>query len=87
MTDNSMVERVARAIDQEAFDSVYAYDMRDRREKAMAAARAAIAAIAATPAILDQLHALTDDQRADLFREFCVHCGSADLPCYCMRDD
>lgn len=44
MTD-SMIERVARAIDPEAFDSVYAYDMRDRREKATAAAERAIAAM------------------------------------------
>lgn len=37
-----MIEKVARAIDPEAFKSVYAYDMRDRCEKATVSSRSAI---------------------------------------------
>src|SRR5688572_27783356 len=37
--------------------------------------------------LLDRLQALTAAQRLDLFENFCRSCGSADLPCYCTRDD
>lgn len=33
------------------------------------------------------LDALTDQQRSDLFAEYCVHCGSKDPSCTCTRDE
>lgn len=33
------------------------------------------------------LDALTDEQRADLFAEYCQLCGSKKTPCTCMRDE
>lgn len=41
--------------------------------------------------LLDDMKNLTDEQRmrvVNLFAsEFCIHCGSLHLPCYCTRDD
>lgn len=34
-----------------------------------------------------QLDKLTDDQRKDLFDNYCKFCGNPNLPCYCERDD
>lgn len=33
------------------------------------------------------LNTLTDEQRADLFAEYCVHCGSTDRRCQCANDE
>lgn len=33
------------------------------------------------------LNALTDEQRADLFAEYCMFCGAKDSSCPCMRDE
>lgn len=33
------------------------------------------------------LKEMTDDERLDLFTEFCRHCGAVDPECTCMRDD
>jgi hypothetical protein len=33
------------------------------------------------------LNALTDEQRADLFAEYCKFCGSKDPRCQCMNDE
>jgi hypothetical protein len=35
----------------------------------------------------ETLDALTDEQRADLFAEYCVFCGSKNKPCTCMNDE
>lgn len=40
--------------------------------------------VAQAVAMLEQLN---EDQRLEVFRNFCVHCGKDDLPCYCMRDE
>lgn len=33
------------------------------------------------------LDALADEQRADLFAEYCMFCGAKDSSCPCMRDE
>lgn len=33
------------------------------------------------------LKALTEEQRRDVFAEFCVHCGSDDNGCQCWNDE
>jgi len=36
--------------------------------------------------IIQRLKLLTDEQRLEIFAEFCLGCGG-DNPCYCQRDD
>jgi len=36
---------------------------------------------------LELLKEMTDEERLDLFHEFCVHCGGTSKPCTCWRDD
>jgi len=33
------------------------------------------------------LSLLSDEERLDVFREYCTSCGTKELPCYCRRDD
>jgi hypothetical protein len=33
------------------------------------------------------LKTFTEEERKDIFWEFCVYCGRDILPCYCQRDD
>lgn len=33
------------------------------------------------------LNQLTPDQRKEVFNNFCVHCGTNNLPCYCWNDE
>jgi hypothetical protein len=35
----------------------------------------------------EELDALTEFQRYDLFHEYCVHCGGKDPRCWCSCDD
>jgi hypothetical protein len=30
---------------------------------------------------------LTNEDRKELFHQYCIYCGAKDLPCYCMRDE
>ena len=36
---------------------------------------------------LKMLKEMTDEERLDLFTEFCPHCGSVDPNCVCMKDE
>ncbi len=38
-------------------------------------------------AIVDLISTLNSDVRQRIFRQFCIHCGSQFLPCYCIQDD
>ena len=44
-----------------------------------------------TRLLIDRMKSLSDDQRKDIINNitsnYCYHCGSEYLPCYCMRDD
>lgn len=33
------------------------------------------------------LRNMTDNQRLDLFYDYCTHCGGTEKPCFCERDD
>jgi len=33
------------------------------------------------------LSLLSNEERLDVFREYCTACGTKQLPCYCRRDD
>jgi len=33
------------------------------------------------------LSLLSDEERLDVFREYCTACGTKELSCYCRRDD
>lgn len=41
--------------------------------------------------ILDKLLRMTDEQRQEIFddikEQFCIWCGSDELPCHCMNDE
>lgn len=37
--------------------------------------------------LINQLFAMTDDERLEIINCFCKGCGTYELPCYCMRDD
>lgn len=37
--------------------------------------------------IKDQLDLLTDEQRLEIFSNYCKFCGSKIKPCCCQRDD
>lgn len=38
-------------------------------------------------ALLAALKKLTEEKRLDIFRHFCIWCGTDELPCFCMRDE
>lgn len=38
-------------------------------------------------AINSLLQLLTDDERLDVFSNYCRNCGTTNLPCSCSRDD
>ena len=38
-------------------------------------------------AALEIFGLLTNEQRTELFAEFCVYCGDSNPKCPCMRDD
>jgi len=37
--------------------------------------------------IVDELKKLTNDERKNIFDNFCIYCGSINKPCYCNRDE
>lgn len=37
--------------------------------------------------VLSLMDTLTDDERLLVMASYCHGCGTADLPCYCLRDD
>lgn len=37
--------------------------------------------------IIATLDALTDEERVEVFGEYCVYCGTRDMPCPCWNDD
>lgn len=37
--------------------------------------------------ILLNLQKVSEEERIEVFNNFCTHCGTEQLPCYCMRDD
>ena len=37
--------------------------------------------------IVDILKTLSDEERLNIFIQFCIHCGSEDPLCYCTRDE
>jgi hypothetical protein len=30
---------------------------------------------------------LTDEQRRSIMRDYCIHCGTPNLPCFCLNDE
>jgi hypothetical protein len=37
--------------------------------------------------IKEKLNALSDEERLELFSNYCHGCGTKELPCYCTRDE
>lgn len=41
--------------------------------------------VVTTADVVATLRQLADDERLEVFKEFCVHCGTEKLPCYCSK--
>lgn len=70
-------------------------ELHPRIKKALALLDASEAAASSTPASPDAapetvvkcVEMLSDEQRIDLFRRFCKHCGSNNPRCHCSNDE